>query len=526
MHAAPSQRPLYSMSVVTWLLVVGAALCLLVAFRSSLRFMYEIWMEREEYSHGILIPFIAIFLVWQQRDVLARERFSASWVGVGLTLFGAMLHVVGQLASLHNVSQYGFLFCIYGLVLSLVGWRVAKKLSIALLVLVLMIPLPLFLLNNFSAQLQLLSSALGVWFMRLFGVTVFLEGNVIDLGTYQLQVAEACDGLRYLFPLMTLALLMAYLFKAAFWKRALLFVSSIPISILMNSFRVGTIGIMVEHWGVRMAEGFLHDFQGWVIFMISGVVLFLEVILLARIGGERSSWRQMLRLELPNPLPKAALRESRPIPATFYASCSLVLALVLLSIALPGRAEAIPVRAGLSEFPQMVGDWSGSRETLAPIFQETLRLDDYLLADFHRPGHRTLKFYVAWYDSQRAGRSAHSPRSCLPAGGWHIETFSRKELPSVSIGGARLRVNRVMIQLGSHRQLVYYWFQQRGRVVTNEYQAKWYLFWDSLTRRRTDGALVRLTIPVDQVESASDADQELIDFLSRIAPLLPRYVPP
>ncbi len=210
-----------------------------------------------------------------------------------------MIHVVGQLASLQNVSQYGFLICIYGLVLALVGWQVFKKLSIALLVLVLMIPLPLFLLNNFSAELQLLSSRIGVWFMRLFGVTVYLEGNVIDLGSYQLQVAEACDGLRYLFPLMTLALLMAYFFKAAFWKRALLFLSSIPISILMNSFRVGTIGIMVEHWGTRMAEGFLHDFQGWVLFMACGAVLFLEMIVLARIGGDRKPWRQVFGLELP-----------------------------------------------------------------------------------------------------------------------------------------------------------------------------------------------------------------------------------
>ena len=114
--------------------------------------------------------------------------------------------------------------------------------------------------------------------MRLFGVSVYLEGNVIDLGVYKLQVAEACDGLRYLFPLMTIGFLIAYFFKATFWKRALLFLSSIPITILMNSFRVGTIGVMVEHWGVRMAEGFLHEFQGWMVFMASGALMMLSLI--------------------------------------------------------------------------------------------------------------------------------------------------------------------------------------------------------------------------------------------------------
>ena len=155
--------------------------------------------------------------------------------------------VAGVLASLFPVSQYGAVFAIYGVVLAGVGLRVFRRLWAPLFILLLMVPLPDFLLNNLSAKMQLISSAIGVWFMRLFGVSVYLEGNVIDLGGYQLQVAEACDGLRYLFPLMTLGFIMAYFFKVALWKRVLIFLSSIPITILMNSLRVGTIGIMVEH---------------------------------------------------------------------------------------------------------------------------------------------------------------------------------------------------------------------------------------------------------------------------------------
>ena len=143
-----------------------------------------------------------------------------------------------------------------------------------LLFLLFMIPLPNFLYNNLSAQLQLLSSELGVAVIRLFDIGVYLEGNVIDLGTYKLQVVEACSGLRYLFPLTSLAFLMAYLFKAAAWKRIVIFLSSIPITLLINSFRIGVIGVLVEYWGPGQAEGFLHDFEGWVVFMSSlGVLL-------------------------------------------------------------------------------------------------------------------------------------------------------------------------------------------------------------------------------------------------------------
>ena len=84
----------------------------------------------------------------------------------------------------------------------------------------------------------------------------------------------------------------------------------------------------------------------------------------------------------------------------------------------------------------------------------------------------------------------------LPAGGWQIKSLTQRSLPEIRAGRDALRVNRALIELGNQRQLVYYWFQQRGRVITNEYQVKWYLFWDALTRNRTDGALVRLIVPV------------------------------
>jgi EpsI family protein len=132
---------------------------------------------------------------------------------------------------------------------------------------------------------------------------------------------------------------------------------------------------------------------------------------------------------------------------------------------------------------------------------------------------------VAYYASQRKGSSIHSPRSCIPGGGWRITEFTRRSFPEISIGKDNLTVNRLVIQMGTTKQLVYYWFLQRGRIITNEYLVKWYLFWDALTRNRTDGALVRLTTTVSSESDIDEADRELTDFAKTISLDLSKYVP-
>ncbi|GFE84236.1 hypothetical protein GCM10011487_62360 [Steroidobacter agaridevorans] len=487
--------------------------------------MIATWLEREEYSHALLIPVISAYLLWQRRGELARLEFNGSWGGVALVVFGALLQIAGVLATVDVVQQYGLLLAIYGLVVALIGVRSAMNLWAPLLLLALMVPLPEFLLQNFSAQLQLISSQIGVWFIRLFDISVFVEGNVIDLGGYKLQVAEACDGLRYLFPLMTMGFIMAYMFKVEMWKRWLLFVSSIPVTILMNSFRIGTIGVMVEHWGHKMAEGFLHDFQGWAVFMTSAGVLLLEMMLLARIGKNRRPWREVFGLDEAEPIDSSAPPVHRAAPASFIVSTVIVSAFAAGVMLAPERAEAIPKRESFFAFPNQVESWTGKRSAMEQIFLDQLKLDDYIISDYMRGGREAVNFYVAWYDSQRAGSSAHSPRSCLPGGGWRMTEFDEVEVAGVQVAGKPLRANRVQIELGSRKQLVYYWFQQRGRVITNEYLVKWYLFLDSLTRQRTDGALVRLVTPLAIGEPVQNGDRRLVEFAGQVAPRLERYIP-
>ena len=510
--------------VLTGLLLLMAVLSF-VPFREALNFMWGWWMDRPEFSHGVLMPFLAIFLFWQQRDRFERLPFVNNWWGVLLTIVAGFALLMGKLGSVIVLVQYAYVLTLGGLALSLVGARGAMCLSVPFAILILMVPVPEFVLKNMTADLQLISSKLGVFFIRSTGVSVYLEGNVIDLGTVKLQVAEACSGLRYLFPLMTLGFVMAYFYKASMWKRAFIFLSTIPVTIFMNSLRIGVVGVTVDRWGQRMAEGFWHDFEGWLIFMASTAVLIAEIFVFNWAHGERRPLRETFGIDLPARAPRDIPRQNWRPTKTFLISSVIVLIMVIYTVVVPEAVEHKPQRQSFAEFPATIGEWNGARAGMESVYLEELKLDDYLVSNYSKSGMQPINMYVAWYDSQRGGQSSHSPRTCLPGGGWRITSLTQVTIPGVQLANHSVSVNRALIENGASRQLVYYWFQQRGRIIDNEYVVKWYLFWDSLTRQRTDGAMVRLIVTVPAEQSIDEAESQLRGFARAAVPLLPLYIP-
>jgi exosortase D (VPLPA-CTERM-specific) len=507
-------------------IVALAVIAMVVPFAHAIGYLFNVWEVTPEYSHGILIPPIALMLIWRERAWLVAEPFRGSWWGLVPLSLGFALLAIGELSAIQVIVQYGFVFAVYGLVLSLAGWRTMRRLWMPLLLLLFMIPPPAFILNNLSLQMQLISSAIGVALIRAAGISVFLQGNVIDLGTFKLQVAEACDGLRYMFPLMTLGFVLAYFYRAPVWKKALLLVSSVPIAVLMNSLRVGVIGITVEYWGQSMAEGLLHEFQGWLVFMMSGALMIGVVWLLNRLDEGRPRLLDSLAVDFgENPARGSAA--PHPVGPSFKVATALAIVVAGASLMLPERSDVIPERTSFAQLPMQFGAWSGRSEPMESTFVDALKLDDYVIANFARPGRgdSPVNLYVAWYDSQRQGRSVHSPKSCLPGGGWTIVDFRRHELPGLGRDGAPIAVNRALVQLGDQRQLVYYFFAQRGRNLTNEYMVKWYIFWDALTRSRTDGSLVRFTMMLRPGSSESEGDATLTQFAGSVLPALAPHVP-
>jgi exosortase D (VPLPA-CTERM-specific) len=516
---------IYKTSLIHYVVFLFIAICLCYIFMDGLVSMEKMWSNREEYSHGYLLPLVALFFIWQKKNDLLKVDFNGSWIGVCLTIVGILIGFIGIQSSIYTIEQYGFIVTLYGIILAVLGLNAFSLIWLPLILLFFAIPLPAFLYNNLSQKLQLISSSIGVDVIRLFNISVFLEGNVIDLGVYKLQVVDACSGLRYLFPLMSFGFICAYLFNAPLWQRAIIFITTVPITVLMNSFRIGVIGVLVNYWGIEQAEGFLHDFEGWIIFMACVAILFLEMTFFSKLINKNSRLSDVFGLEVPVPLPDNIKETDRKFNKQTLLLAPIFILSIIIFNTFEKREQVIPDREKFITFPEQIDGWQGKRNKLEKIYLDALTgMSDYIISDYTKENEQ-INFYTAYYDAQTSGSSIHSPRSCIPGGGWVINTHEVIEVGVVESTGKALFVNRVEIQIADQKQLVYYWFQQRGRILTNEYLTKWYLFYDSITKNRTDGALVRLTTRVNNVKGSKEADKLLQKFALQITDLLPEYIP-
>ena len=492
---------------------------LALLYYDGLVYMVRLW-GNDDYNYCYLVPLVILYMIWEKREELRRLPVATSWGGMLLFLPGLALFWFGELGGEYLTLMLSLWLVVMGLVLLHAGWRRFKTILFPLLMMVTMFPLPNFLRNRLSLKLKLLSSRIGVEMMQWCGLSAYREGNIIDLGFTRLQVVDACSGLRYLFPIIVLGLLLAWFFRAPFWKRVILVLSTVPLIVFTNSLRIAVTGLLYEPLGPQVAEGFFHDFSGWFIFMVTLGILLLEMWLLNKLPGKLPETRQ----------PESPRDSFSFVRKSTVAGRNLALGIgVLLLLVTWGVSrgvefrEKIPAIRPLNQFPLQIGSWQGVRRQMEQKYIDVLDLSDYFIIDYHNDNGQWINFYTAYYESQRKGESIHSPASCLTGSGWVFKDAGEKQLDIPGYG--RLAVNRAFMLKNGARQLVYYWFPQRGRDLTNAYQLKIYVFWDALTKQRTDGALVRLITPVSEFEDLSAADRRLQDFLSRALPLLDQFLP-
>jgi len=482
-----------------------------------------------EYSHGPLIPIISLYLFLREMrragpvdPTLPVSRMP----GVVVIVLALVVGILGNLVKIPDVVTYAFILWVGGVVLVTMGWTRGRRHQLPVLHLIFMLPLPQFVYWQLTIFLQLVSSELGVWFIQLAGIPVFLEGNIIDLGVYKLQVAEACSGLRYLFPILSFSYLFAILYRGPMWHKAVLLLMAAPLTVFMNAFRIGMIGVMVNSYGIEHAEGFLHFFEGWVIFGACVGLLFLLAVALQRLTPNPMPLADTIDLDTTG-LWAALRRIATHAPTRGLIVAALASTAVAAAFALTPAPPRIAVdRDSFVLFPRAVGDWSGSPSTLDPAVAQVLAASDYIDITYAAPGEALpVNFFSAFYEKQTEGTGIHSPEVCLPVGGW--EVFSIDPTP-VSIPGTvygDFTLNRAVIQKGLSKQLVYYWFEQRGTRMTNDFAVKASVLRDSLTRGRTDGAMVRFVTPLAEGEPEAAADARLQRFMADLLPKLPRFIP-
>ena len=275
--------------------VLAISSAIVFAYATVLRKLGLDWWTDANYSHGLLIPFVILYILWTSRERFKQQqaRPSVFWGGavVLLAVFALWAGTAG--AELYT-QRMSLVLMIAGVLVYFWGFQLLRLALVPLVLLVLAIPIPLIVFNKIAFPLQLFASRCAVASMRLFDISVLRSGNVIELlprgslETKKLEVVEACSGIRSLMTLVTLSVVFAYLtyprsgsgprgpwWKSyGFWRSTVLIVAAVPIAILTNALRVSGTGVLAHYYGTGVADGFFHSFSGWVIYIAAALLMF------------------------------------------------------------------------------------------------------------------------------------------------------------------------------------------------------------------------------------------------------------
>ena len=496
-------------------------------YQSGLLF---IWLEDEQYGHGMMVVGILIYMLYRNRKMLMTSPVSVNWVGIFVSFTALLLFLLGEISGIAPIQMYSIWLFAVAATFSIGGWNLFKQLVIPLCIIFLLIPLPNVLGPMLTSQLQLISSKLGVWVIRLFGGVVFLEGNVIDMGGVKLLVAEACAGLRYLFPLMSIGAIAGYLMRAPVWMRWAIFLATIPVTIFMNSFRIGVTGLLTEAYGTSHTEGFLHFFEGWVVFVASLIILVAFAWLLTKMLPDSQTFAKVFSFDHVftgkqaegNTSCSSKTENWQANPAVKVILGSLVIA-VIASSPLIERKNTTIVSKPLSRFPEMLGQWQANESRLPVSVVESAAASDYYYGIFRSPNDKKINLYISYYADQKQGAAPHSPTLCIPGDGWKI--MSNEPFLLKAKDGTSIEISRLIISKGEHTIVTYYWLKQGVNVFRQQFMARLNLIWFAIKENRADAALIRMVSEVASDEKIIDTDARMQQMATELLDVISDYVP-
>ena len=500
------------------------------------------WWTDENYSHGLIVPFVIGYIIWLEFGGLKRAVSESSvWRGGVIILLAFLMLLAGTLGAELFTQRISLIVMLVGIAVYFFGAPILRKLIIPFALLLFAIPIPQIIFNKIAFPLQLLASQAAVWGIRLFEISTIRKGNVIELlpqGASQivaLEVVEACSGIRSLMTLVTLALVLAYFTREKheknsennfdffknfdFWRTIILMLTAIPIAVVTNAGRVSMTAILTYYYGKQAADGLWHGLSGWLVFLVALILLMAINLVLKKVQSLK--FKNQKNFE--SVTPKTANYKLR---STNQQTILLVVSLFSGGMFInwfEQRGEVLTSHQPLQAIPAQLGEWrqKGTDTRFGAATESVLRASDYVMRDYELPDGRTANLYVGYYDSQRTGATYHSPQNCLPGAGWEMKSPDLIEIKTPE--GRTFTANRYIIQNGDYREVLIYWYQGRGRITASEYLDKVYTIFDSVRRRRSDGAMVRVMTPIggDEPESVREAVDLSAQIAGRLAPFVP-----
>lgn len=246
-----------------------------IVYQKAILKLISDWSADPNFSHGFLIPFVALYMIRCKKNELAQISLKPSLAGIVIIVCGMVIHMAGNLGSELFLMRFSMIITLSGIIIYFCGFEIFKKVLVPVVYLIMMIPIPSILWNQVAFPLQLIAAKFASQTIHLLNIPVFREGNILHLANTSLEVVDACSGIRSLTSLLALTGAFAFLAPLSTVKKWILFFSAVPIAVAVNVIRLTITGAMAAWIGPETAHGFLHDMSGLIIFGAALILVYL-----------------------------------------------------------------------------------------------------------------------------------------------------------------------------------------------------------------------------------------------------------
>jgi exosortase D (VPLPA-CTERM-specific) len=495
-----------------WFKPVTLLVFFVAAYWVPLKAMVSIWWIDDDYSYGFLIPVISAYILWDKREVIKKLHLKSAGKVLPFLIFFVLLSLYGILGSSGNISMPSVPILIILFTTFCFGWATIKELIIPLGFLIFMVPIPSSIEGTLGLSLKNISTKMGEAIIRSFNIPVNVNGNVIDLGVTQLQVVDACNGLRYLFPLFALGVAYAYFFEKITWKRIAVVLSTIPIAVITNGVRIGITGILAQKYGASVAEGFFHGFSGWLLFMFAFACLFVvsRILTLFPSKGKADGKKSDVNEEPKPPLQKGFTGN---INGAFFTSIGLMMIVGALSLS-TGALPPVLLKSGIKTFSTEFAGWKGQASIVTPETIIKSGAEEAFSAFYNNDKQNGVSLYMGYRSTAFLSNENffHSPTVCLPASGWTILSKSTHVIGNVPQFG-KLEVGQLIMEEMGEKELVYYWFQTKDKTTPYKTINRFHLAVHALERDNTHDFFIRPITHISKNETIEAAQIRMDGFV-------------
>lgn len=497
-------------SIIQYILGGLIIVAILYFYWPVLSALFKSVIRNEDSSYGLILPLVSAYIVYRKWPQIRQCGWQPSWLGPVILIMGFGIFIFGELFQSLYIPSLSFVIVLAGLAALAGGRQLLRILAFPIFLLILMIPYEGFF-AKITLPLQIISSQLAAWLLAALGKIVFVQGNIIDLGDRQLNIVEACSGLRYIVNLVSLGVIFCYFFQRRLWKVIILLLTLIPYAIFGNAVRIASIGLFPF-----LEKGVWHMSIGLSIFLVGFDYLKLVNWILNNISYDKITIIDQYHSTIDSfSLPVTNQKSFIP-----YFFGTLIIILIMGPLAF-SAADVPPITLlqDFKYFPMQLGTFQGRHVPLDDVFLKKFPFKDYLNAEYTNPGHGGISLWIAYNEYQKWGEATfHSPYGCYTGVGWQIVDST-----TLNISG-KYPVNRILMKRGDDQIIVFYWHLRGGRWVIGDYSNKFAMAKSILLNRRSDGAVFLLSTSVigKDVESAQNY---LISFAELLIPLLPQFIP-